>query len=172
MTRGSMIRAIYKTTAIIAGAMIFVAAILITTEAMRRYIWNATSIWANELAIYLLIASVWLGTGSAMLANWHVAIKFVNKVVPPRAYRYVRMFSQLICIAVGVVLTYYAITMTFDAFVTGRRASTIWAPRLVLPYGSVALGMAMFTIAACYNFGTLFLYGKERNYKVLEESET
>lgn len=172
MVRGELIKIIYKGVAIFAGVLIFVAAVLITSDAAARYILNRTSIWANELAIYLLMASVWLGTGSAMLANWHVAVRFANKVMSPHNYRYVRLFSQLVCIVVGVVLTYYAVTMTVDAFITDRRASTIWAPRLILPYGAVALGMVMFTIAACYNLGTLLLYGREKNYEVLEKLET
>lgn len=137
-----------KTLAIFSGALILIAALLISYSAFARYFFHASSTWENELSIYLLMGSVWLGCGPTMLANRHVSIRLLTKFGNRNLSLFLHIFSYLASISVGIVLTVKGWLVTMQAIQGDWHASTIWGPSLVVPYIIIPIGLSFFVLAA------------------------
>lgn len=150
-----------KVLAVASGLLILASALLITYSAFARFLFNMSSTWKNELSIYFLMASVWLGAGPTMLARRHVSIQLLSRLKSPFIATITHVFSYAASIVVGAVIFWKGADATQQAIEGGWHASTSWGPSLVVPYLIIPIGMFFFVVAAIINLIIPFVSNPE-----------
>ena len=73
--------------------------VLTTADVVARYVFNSPTMWADEMASYLLIAIVFLGLAHNLRTDGHIRIDVAHQpaLAPPRAV------LEVFAYAVGIV---------------------------------------------------------------------
>ena len=131
------------------GVACVVAMMIITTgDVLARYIFNQPSMWADEIASYLLIAIVFLGLAQNLRTDGHIRIDVVTNLLSAR----VRLVLEVFAYAVGIAFSVLLIAGTwtrFDNFWTRHTTSDsplmtpLWIAMVPVVVGAVALGLVM-----------------------------
>lgn len=75
-----------------------VMVIVIFYQVILRYVFNASNIWSEELARYLMCYSVLLGAAIAVRKYSHLQVDFVINMLPARG----RCIAVSLCTLVGI----------------------------------------------------------------------
>jgi TRAP-type transport system small permease protein len=54
---------------------------------ITRYVFNDSAAWTEEIARYLLVATVFIGAAVGVIANNHIQVDFLYRYLPPRVAR-------------------------------------------------------------------------------------
>lgn len=95
-------RASTALTVILLGAMTIVTFMQI----ICRVFFSALS-WSEEAARYMLIWITFIGAGCVHKRAGHISITFIQDIVPGKARKLLQILTQLLCIVVFAVATYY-----------------------------------------------------------------
>lgn len=131
------------------GVACVVAMMIVTTgDVVARYVFNRPSMWADEIASYLLIAIVFLGLAENVRQGSHIRIDVVTNLLTPR----LRLVLEVVAYSIGIVFTAVLISGTwtrFDNFWMRRIVSDsplmtpLWIAMVPVVAGAAALGVAM-----------------------------
>jgi TRAP-type C4-dicarboxylate transport system permease small subunit len=77
----------YTFEAWIAFAFFWVLAVTIFYQFFTRYVLNDSAAWTEEIARYLLIAMVFVGTSAMVRMQRHIHVDFLYRLLPPRVGR-------------------------------------------------------------------------------------
>jgi len=131
------------------GVACVVGTMIITTgDVLARYVFNRPSMWADEIASYLLIAIVFLGLAQNLRQGSHIRIDVITNLLSAR----VRLALEVMAYAVGVAFSVVLIAGTwtrFDNFWVRHITSDsplmtpLWISMLPVVLGAVVLGLAM-----------------------------
>ncbi len=132
----------------IAAALVIVLVVLMLYDVVLRYVFNAPTIWGNDLNTWLMGASFVLSIAYAMSTDSHVRVDLLyDRRTRPR----IRIFD-LVGLTAIVLPTVAWITLgLYDHFMTAyqsgeRSGSGGWNP-IVWPFKLVLLvGFAIFTV--------------------------
>jgi C4-dicarboxylate transporter DctQ subunit len=130
------------------GVVCVVMMMLLTTaDVIARYVFNSPTMWADEMASYLLIAIVFLGLAQNLRTDGHIRIDVVTNLVTPR----VRLALEVFAHAVGILFSAVLIAGTwtrFDNFWMRHTLSDsplmtpLWIPMVPVVVGALVLGLA------------------------------
>jgi TRAP-type C4-dicarboxylate transport system permease small subunit len=121
--------------------------LLTTADVIARYVFNSPTMWADEMASYLLIAIVFLGLAQNLRTDGHIRIDVVTNLVTPS----VRLALEVFAHAVGILFSAVLIAGTwtrFDNFWMRHTLSDsplmtpLWIPMVPVVVGSLVLGLA------------------------------
>ena len=87
-----------KILRVIVGIAMVVMVIVIFYQVILRYVFNASNIWSEELARYLMCYSVLLGAAIAVRKYAHLQVDFVINMLPARG----RCIAVSLCTLVGI----------------------------------------------------------------------
>lgn len=117
--------------------MLVLLAILVVLQVTTRFVINVPLSWTEEIARYLMIYIVFLGSGLAMRHNQHIAIDFLLDVIKQknkeRLQKIILWISALFCL----LLVYYGSQLTYmvvDQSTPTLQYSMAWA------YAAIPLG--------------------------------
>lgn len=117
--------------------LLVVLAILVVLQVTTRFVINIPLSWTEELAKYLMIYIVFLGSGLAMRHNQHIAIDFLLEIVnaknKQRLQKIVLWISAIFCL----VLSYYGAHLTY--IVIGQTTPTLQYS-MAFAYAAIPLG--------------------------------
>lgn len=114
--------------------MMMAMAALVFTNVVTRYLFGFSLNWAEETSRYLMIWVAYLGAGLAMREGRHVAIEYLQGLLPPRLAPYARGVVALLILAFMVTLAVLGVQIAQFAW----RQRT---PVLGLPQGAVYLAI-------------------------------
>lgn len=120
-----------------------VAGLVLTWEATARYLFKIPSDWQDELSIFLLVGATFLS--AAWVQEWrgHVGIQALGAVLPPRADRMRRFFSDVVSLAFCIFFSWKSWSLFIEAVHDGQISNSAWGAPLWIPYGCMALGMSL-----------------------------
>ena len=102
------------------GVVCVVAMMVLTTaDVVARYVFNSPTMWADEMASYLLIAIVFLGLAQNLRTDGHIRIDVITNAVPPR----LRLVLEVFAYAVGIVFSSCCLPGPGPASTTSGRAT-------------------------------------------------
>ncbi len=123
--------------------MMAAMATLVFTNVVTRYVFDFSLNWAEELSRYLMIWVAYLGAGLAMREGRHVAIEYVQGLLPARFAPVARALVALIILAFLVVLAKLGIDIV--QFAWRQRTPVLGWPQgvvyLAIPVGAVLFGL-------------------------------
>jgi TRAP-type transport system small permease protein len=148
----------------IALAIFWVLAAVIFYQFFTRYALNDSASWTEEIARYLLIATVFVGGAINVRKNNHIHVDFLYRLLPKAVNR---VLSTLVDV-VRIAFLGYCIWLTIalmQKIGSSRMAIIDWPIGIV--YGFVALGFALMTWRAV----TVAIESWRRGASVLERPE-
>lgn len=127
------------------AALLLIVAI-IAVQVVMRYLWNRPIIWAEDVATFLFIWSVFLGAAVGLKDLRHIRIETFLGRLPARAASLVHALLYLIVLLCCVAIAYYAL----GVMETESRSMTISLPVNVARHWfySVPLFVGLVSMAA------------------------
>ena len=110
-----------------------------------RYVLADSAAWTEEIARYLLIVVVFVGSAMGVRRNTHIHVEFVYRYLPPRAARAMSTFVDVVRLGFLAYATYLACLLIMP--MRNLKMTVIDVPMSVI-YGFVAAGFALMTLRA------------------------
>lgn len=131
----------------LAAASLLVSLALIAYSVVLRYFLNRPQPWIDEIAGYLLVASVMLAAADALLHGEHIAVDIVTDRLPEGARQIVYKLGLVAVAAMGTLLAISGWDMVefswmSGLFSTGYMSVPMWIPQLLVPIGALLLVIA------------------------------
>jgi TRAP-type C4-dicarboxylate transport system permease small subunit len=148
-------------------ALLFFWALGLTVfyQFFTRYVLNDSASWTEEIARYLLIATVFTGAAIGVAKNSHIQVDFFYRFMPRALSRPLAIAVDLLRIGFFGVATFLTLQMMQRL---GSYRMTIVDLPMNLVYGVVMVGFAAMTVRALW---VLRLHLR-RGYTVLERPGT
>jgi C4-dicarboxylate transporter DctQ subunit len=93
--------------------------VLVSVEIVKREAFNTSYLWAEEVARYLMVWSVYFGASAAVASGEHLRIDMLLTRVSPAVRRRLDLIAQLWVLAFSAALTYAGFLYVRDSFAFG-----------------------------------------------------
>lgn len=130
-----------------------------------RYVLNDSPGWTEEISRYLLIATAYLGSITAIRKGEHIFLELLYRRAPAGNAKTLAVFSELLGVAYHLGLAILAFTLAVN---TDQRMVSIDAPKSLV-YGIVSAAMFSTT---WYSAKRLMLRLGQTNEHILESLES
>jgi len=90
------------------GALLITMFLATFFQVLARNVIHVTAMWTEELAKFLFVFIVFLGSATLMESEEHIRISVLSDRLPLSALRWQRFFIQLVLVAFGVVFVWSA----------------------------------------------------------------
>jgi TRAP-type C4-dicarboxylate transport system permease small subunit len=90
------------------GALLAVMFLTTFYQVLARNVLSVTAMWTEELAKFLFVYIVFLGSATLMEREEHIRIGILAERLPAALLRWQRLFIQLVLVAFGVVFVWSA----------------------------------------------------------------
>lgn len=128
--------------AILGAASMWLIAIIVCYDVTLRFAGRPT-LWALEIATYLMIASAIFASGKAVIDEGHFAVRIVPEALSRRSRTWLDRLMMLACIGVMVFVTYGFISMVRLSAQLDMKSATLLRIPLIYPQSALAFGAAL-----------------------------
>lgn len=111
-----------------------------------RFVLGQSTIWQTEAVIYLMIGATTIGLPYVQLLRGHINVDLVPMALPPRARLVLAWIVLLSTIVVVGLVAFYSVHVWLEAFERNWKSSTVWGPRLWIPYLVMPVGFGLFLL--------------------------
>ena len=124
----------------LAGWLFFAIGLMITYEVAARYVFNAPTIWAEEMSRFFQVWAVYLGAAYVLRYRYLIRITLLTDRIGPLSRRIAEAFSLCVIGAFCVVAIAWGIEIVAESVRLGRTTSTMldvpqWMTELAIPIG-------------------------------------
>lgn len=126
--------------------------IIVFYDVMARYLFNAPTIWATEISVYLLQLLVFLPMGWLTSHNAHIRSTLLVDRLPDAAREFLYRISLLLTAALAACIAWLGWQLTVHSWQQSQVSATLLAVPLWIPYALIPLGGLLLLISA---LGTL-----------------
>ena len=147
-------------------ALLFFWALGLTVlyQFITRYVFNDSAAWTEEIARYLLIATVFLGAVIGVAKNNHIQVDFFYRFMPPGLSRSVSLLTDVLRVAFLAMASYLTWLLMQKM---GNYQMTIVNLPMNIVYGVVLLAFVLMTWRSVWVMRRHWQQG----YSVLERPE-
>ena len=129
------------------AALILALCAIVLYEIAARYLFDAPTIWAQEISVYLLVACAFFGFAPTMHAGGHIRVDLLVKRFGARARSALELATCLAIAAFAAIAAWGGYETVQQSLRFGRRSLTllavpVWIPQLVVPLGMLLLAAA------------------------------
>jgi TRAP-type C4-dicarboxylate transport system permease small subunit len=148
------------------GLLMIAAVLLNFANVLGRYVFGYALVGADEVMIYAMIATIFLGAISVTWKDSHLKLDVLMEGAPPAmrilAKRGADLLLAILCVTVGIASASMALEMAhFD-----QRSLAAGLP-MVVPHGAVATGLFLTALMSMLRF---FGYGCSAASHLLEQT--
>lgn len=130
-----------------------IALTLVTTgQVIMRYVFNRPTMWADEMAAYLLLAIVFLGLAHTLREEAHIRIEILSGLLPARIRRNLEIVNYVIGILFSVFMLVAAYERVLSFWVRQTRSYSILLTPLYLPAIPLVVGTVVFILLMVSQF--------------------
>jgi TRAP-type transport system small permease protein len=90
------------------GALLFLMFLTTFYQVLARNVFFTTAMWTEELAKFLFVYIVFLGSATLMENEGHIRIAILSDRLPASMAKWHRLFVQLVLVAFGVIFVWSA----------------------------------------------------------------
>ena len=138
-----------NTGVVAVGALAFgVLPVIVTYDVIARYVFNAPTLWANEIAVYLVQAIVFLPMGLLVIDNSHVRVTLLTDRLSPWMQARLHRFSLVMTAVFATVIVWLGWAYTAHAWKQGQLSPTLLAVPLWIPNALIPLGGLLLLVSA------------------------
>ena len=125
---------------ILAAWLFFLTGIFLTFEVTSRYIFNAPTVWVEEISQLLLIAGVYLAVGRTVHRRQNIRIDALYGHLGSGVRKVADTFALVCMIVFSAVILWYGGAIALDSFMVGRSTGSIlnipnWWSEVLIPFG-------------------------------------
>jgi TRAP-type C4-dicarboxylate transport system permease small subunit len=136
------VRALLAMLRVLAGVLLAASVLLNFANVIGRYFFSTSIYWAEEVMLYLMVACVFLGNGVVAWSGRQLRMDVVVKMMPARLETALALFSELVFIAVAIVIVVFAAPVIRDLWLFDQRSQSADVP-MVIPQIMVPIGLAI-----------------------------
>lgn len=141
----------------LAAVLVIFMMLAITIEVTARYFFGQPMSWMFEIVEYSLLSFTFLGAAWVLKVEEHVKMDVILNRLNPRAQALLNIITSIICVMLWLLLTWYAVKVTWDNFQSGYYLNTVLGPPLYPMLAVIAFGSLL-----------LFVQSLRRTYGFLE----
>ncbi len=123
---------------VLVASLIFTLALLFM-QVVMRYVFQSSLSWSEELARYIFLWQIWLGTGLAVKHKKHIRVDVLMNYLSPAKQRILNDFVVVVWIGFIAYLAYVSFDLTARQFMLNQLSPALQVP-MWLAYGSVPVG--------------------------------
>ena len=112
--------------------------ILVFIQVVLRYVFNNSLSWSEELARYIFIWQIWLGTSVSMKENEHICLDMLNNKLKGKAKVVLALIANVIMLAFCAFLVKYGWDLVMSMMSRGNRSVALRIPMWIV-YSSLPL---------------------------------
>lgn len=131
-----------------AAVLTVVMTAIVLYDVFRRYVLNDPTIWAFDVAAFLLVYIVFLGLPLALQDGSHVAVDLFLSFFHGRARRALEIAGLGLTVLYGTVLTWVVTRYTLQAIELDWKAISLVPIPLKYVYAVGPVGAGLFTLTA------------------------
>ena len=118
------------------------AAIIAIVQVIARYVFNSSIVWGQELVIYLIIFSTFVGAVITLRNDEHVNVNILSSVAGERGNRLLTLLSALAILVYCAAMGIYGWLMLFTPGAHNTLSAALHVP-LWIPETSVPIGLTL-----------------------------
>jgi TRAP-type C4-dicarboxylate transport system permease small subunit len=107
----SLLSAIDRLLIVIVGILLVAVLAVVSLQVVMRYVFNAPTVWSEELATLLFVWFVMLGIGPVLKHQEHIKVEVLTELPSIWLKRLLHLLGNLVFIIVFAVLGYYALQL-------------------------------------------------------------
>ncbi len=150
----------------VAVAFFWILGLTVFYQFFTRYVLNDSASWTEEIARYLLIATVFTGATIGVIKNNHIHVDFFYRYMPAGMARVIATLVDILRVA------FFAAAAVLTVMLMMRLGGTTRMTMVDIPmnwlYGIVMLGFAAMAVRSVQ----VALIHRRRGYTVLERPES
>lgn len=150
-----MIRTFSKISNLLANSAAILAVVLLVamlaaigTQVIARFIIGAPTVWAEELARYLLVGITMLGSAALLEKNQHIMIDILINCLPNGVRTVLMWLRDAITLTVCGLLVHYGWLLVS---IGGRQTSTGLGIKMSVPYMAIPVGAALMALVLVFS---------------------
>lgn len=149
----------------LAVGLLWLLGLTVFYQFFTRYVLNDSAAWTEEIARYLLIASVFIGACVGITKNNHIQVDLLYRYLPPAASRYLATAVDLVRIG------FFGLAVVLTAQMMQRIGGNIRMTVIDLPM-NVVYGVCLVAFVAMFVRSVqVAIVHLRRGYTVLERPE-
>lgn len=134
---------IANSAGLIANLLLVAMLFSIGVQVVARFVVGAPTVWAEELARFLLVAITMIGSAALIEKNRHISIDIVADMLPDAIRNIVNWLRDAVTLTVcGLLMNYGWLLVGIG----GRQTSTGLGVKMSLPYTAIPLGAALMAL--------------------------
>ncbi len=135
---------------ILAAWLFFMTGVFLTFEVGSRYLFNAPTVWVEEVSQLLLIAGVYLAVSRTIHRRQNIRIDALYGQLGPAAKKIADIFALICIIAFSGIIIWYGGYIAWDSFMVGRSTGSIlnipnWWSEGLVPFGFLLVSLQAMT---------------------------
>ena len=146
-------RAIFQTTL---WAMAVVVPVMLY-EVVARYVFDAPTVWAMELAVLLFGPYFLLGGPYLLHLRGHVALDVLRQRLSARWNRRLDLINYPVIVAFCAILLYYSAPAAWSAWLYRETSFSAWNPPIWPAKAAVPLALVLMLLQALADYVVLLL---------------
>jgi TRAP-type C4-dicarboxylate transport system permease small subunit len=139
------VRALTALLRVLAAALLIGSVGLNFANVLGRYFFNASIYWAEELMLFMMVACVFLGNGVVAWSGRQLRMDVIVKMMPAPVEKALALLSELVLIAVAVIIVVFAWPVIRDLWIFDQRSQSADIP-MVIPQAMVPIGLSIMAI--------------------------
>ena len=135
---------------ILISVLLGVATILVFSQVVARYVFNAGITWAHELVQHLFLWTVMIGASYGFKHGVHLGVDVLMKKLPETQRRIMALFAVVISFGFTGYMAYLSFFYVHDAYkmelMTVDLEIPQWIPHLALPFGFTLISIRLIQV--------------------------
>lgn len=132
----------------VGAVLTVVMTVIVLYDVFRRYVLNDPTIWAFDIASFLLVYIIFLGLALALQDGSHVSVDIFLLLFRGRVRRTLRLVGLVLTVFYGGVLTWVVARYTLQAIQLDWKAISLVPIPLKYVYAVGPLGALLFVVTA------------------------
>ena len=138
-------RALVAVLRVVAGVLLVLSVLLNFANVVGRYFLSESIYWAEEGMLFLMVGCVFLGNGVVAWSGRQLRMDVIVGMMPPAVQKVLALLSELIFIAVAVIIVVVALPVIRDLWAFDQRSQSAEVP-MAIPQAMVPLGLALMAL--------------------------
>jgi len=119
--------------------------LLVFVQVVLRYVFNYSLSWSEEVARYLIVWFIFIGSSIAVREKAHATMDALVTYLPEKGKRIFSLLTNLLCIVFCIVLIWSGSTMVSGVIEFGTVTPSTGMP-MYIPYLAVPVGASLMLI--------------------------
>ena len=138
-------RALSSALRVIAAVLLVASVLLNFANVLGRYFFSDSIYWAEEVMLFLMVGCVFLGNGVVAWSGRQLRMDVIVGMMPARVQKVLDFISELIFIAVALIIVSFAVPVIRDLWSFDQRSQSAEVP-MYIPQAMVPLGLSLMVL--------------------------